>query len=181
MKRFFKCLGAVSCAGLAWWSAGPEVLVSSRARGLKDIGLEIQYAGRPFSGVLYGFYKNRRPKQLTFVWRGRRIGTEYSWHSNGQIAFVAPYREGRRHGVWKQWYADGGVRAYRTYVDGAIDGEYWTWHGNGVVSDYRVFDKGKLLVFKSFISDGKPYYNYVYHQGKRVGLQGGDFCKTKRL
>ena len=80
----------------------------------------------------------------------------------------------------KLWYRDGKVQALKNYVNGLADGEFWGWHHNGEVSDYHVFKAGKQTIYKSFISDGKPFYNFVFDGNKTVGLKAGSFCKTKK-
>ena len=75
------------------------------------------------------------------------------------------------------WYEDGSVKSLRTYIDGVIDGEMWTWHPNGNLADFNLYDHGKEITHKSWVFDGTPFYNYVYQDGKKVGMLGGEFCR----
>jgi len=140
-------------------------------------GEDTTFVGHPFTGIAYSLYRDYRPQHVQFFFRGKQIGTEYLWYPDGTIMAERPYKSGKPHGRWKMWYEDGSVRSLRTYVDGVIDGEMWGWHANGQVSDFNVYDHGKEITHKSWISDGTPFYNYVYQDSKRVGMFGGDYCK----
>lgn len=159
-------------------------LIGSHMRSPRDAqlvanGEQLHYRGVPFTGILYAAHPNHWPQQFALVWRGEKFGAEYLWYANGAVRAMQSYRQGVPHGAWQQWYPDGRVKALRHYVDGASDGQYWTWHANGTVADFRVYDHGRELLYKSFISDGKPFYNYVQRDGERVGVQGGGFCKSR--
>jgi antitoxin component YwqK of YwqJK toxin-antitoxin module len=133
--------------------------------------------GHLFTGAAYSLYTDHRPHHLQWFWRGKIVGTEYLWYPNGGLMAVRPYLAGLPQGQWKMWYEDGKVKSLRVYVNGVIDGEMWAWHPNGRVADFNVYNHGHELTHKSWISDGVPYYNYVYQDGVKVGMLGGDFCK----
>ena len=48
---------------------------------------------------------------------------------------------------------------------------------NGNVAQFTAFEDGQETAHKSWIADGTPFYNYVHRDGRRVGVQGGEFCK----
>ncbi len=133
--------------------------------------------GKIFSGVVYSLYEDYWPQQIQFYWRGKIVGTEYLWYPKGKIMAIRPYHNSLPHGQWKMWYEDGRVKSLRTYVDGVIDGELWGWHENGQVSDFGFYKLGKEVTYKSWISDGTPFYNYVHLNSSRIGMFGGEYCK----
>lgn len=135
------------------------------------------YKEQRFTGIAYSHYTNYRPQHVEFFWEGQHIWQELMWYPNGVVMAERPYRKGLPHGAWKMWYEDGSVKSLRHYRDGVIDGEMWGWHANGQVSDFNVYDHGKEITHKSWIADGTPFYNYVYQDGIKIGMLGGDFCK----
>jgi antitoxin component YwqK of YwqJK toxin-antitoxin module len=143
-------------------------------------GYGYNFNGAPFSGIAFDMYENWRPKHLQIFWKGKFLATEYLWYHDGQQMAERPHKDGLPHGQWKMWYPDGSVKSLRTYEDGQLTGEMWGWHSNGQVSDFNLYDKGQEISHKSWVSDGTPYYNYVYYQGKKVGMKGGEFCKPLR-
>lgn len=137
--------------------------------------------GKAFTGMSYQLHGNKQLYKIQFFINGKQVETEHRWYSNGVKWQEAQYKDGNLHGTLKVWYRDGKVRMLRSYIDGEAHGEFWGWHPNGVVSEYHKFEMGKQIIYKSFISDGKPFYNYVFRDNKTVGLKAGDFCKTKKL
>jgi antitoxin component YwqK of YwqJK toxin-antitoxin module len=79
------------------------------------------------------------------------------------------------------WYQDGSAKSLKTYVNGQIDGESWAWHGNGQLSDFNLFKLGEEISHKSWVFDGTPFYNYVYQNGEKVGMKGGEYCKRSEV
>lgn len=154
-----------------------QVVVEESDARLALSGYGSVLSGKPFTGIAYSRYRHFRLQHLVFFWNGKITGTEYLWYPNGTVMAERPHRAGLPHGQWKMWYEDGSVKSLRNYVDGVIDGEMWGWHDNGQVSDFNVYDKGKEITHKSWVADGTPFYNYVYQDGHKVGMRGGDYCK----
>lgn len=144
---------------------------------LEQTGVDFQWKGRPATALVYGFFGNHKLKTVFLVWRGQRVGTEYIWHDNGQLMAQRSYSQGIPDGVWKLWHEDGSAKSLKTYKMGLVDGTSWAWHGNGQISDFNLYVNGQEVTHKSWISDGTPYYNYVYQDGRKVGMKGGEFCK----
>ncbi len=144
---------------------------------LEQTGYGYSQKGKPFSGILLDTYENGRPKHFQMLWQGKFFATEYIWYPDGQRMAERPHKDGLPHGDWKMWYPDGSVKSLRHYKEGQITGEMWGWHSNGQVSDFNLYENGQEISHKSWIADGTPYYNYVYYQGKKVGMKGGEFCK----
>lgn len=161
------------CASIIWLVAVPD-----RDPSLALHGNEVYRDGSPFSGVVYRFHTTGYPARIYLVWQGKRWGTERIWYDNGNLMLERPHRDGIPDGYWRQWYRDGKVKSLKQYKAGRVVGEVWGWHANGQVSDYNRYDQdGQELSHKSWIADGTPYYNYVYQNGRKVGLTGGRFCK----
>lgn len=144
---------------------------------------EMQYQKQAFTGAAYELHPNKQLSRLIFYWKGKRVGSERQWYPTGDLWVEKQYRNGLLQGESRQWYDSGRVKSLGHYDQGQPHGEFWGWHPNGNVSDYNLYDHGREITHKSWISDGKPFYNYVYQDGKKVGVKGGQFCKlrSKRL
>lgn len=152
-------------------------MVRATNNGLSISGYQTLYQGQPFSGVLFDFYENHQVRLVTFFWKGLREGIAYDWYDNGVMLRSQAYLHGQQHGITRMWYPNGQSKYWGQFDHDLPDGEIWGWHPNGRVSDYNLFRQGKEITHKSWISDGKPYYNYVYQDGKKLGIRGGEFCK----
>lgn len=177
-----KTLFVVFFTVVAFAYVGHQHTLEFGASGFNYIPWETTYNNKPFTGITYKFHPDSWDiYKLQFFWRGKQELTEHRWFKNGVKWQEFEFKNGLRDGVYKSWYKTGKVQTYKTYVKDQVHGEIWGWHPNGEVSDYHVFAHGEQIVYKSFISDGKPYFNYVYRNGKRVGMQGGDYCKVKKV
>ncbi len=156
---------------------GSRFFIAEQDPELIFVGPGYRYKNHPATGIVYELYGNHRIKHLFFLWQGALLGTEYAWYDTGALMAVRSYKDGLPHGVWKMWYEDGSAKSWKPYLDGEVEGEVWGWHPNGQVSDFNFYQAGRELTHKSWVSDGTPYYNYVYQDGKKLGLKGGDFCK----
>ncbi len=144
---------------------------------LKPLGYDTHYRNSPLTGLVYSQYSDGSLKRLMFFLGGKKVGTERIWYPNGMLMVERPYWFGQPDGEWRQWYQDGSVKSLKVYTNGIIDGESWGWHSNGQISDYNRYEAGREISHKSWVFDGTPYYNYVYQDGHKVGIRGGDFCK----
>ena len=56
-----------------------------------------------------------------------------SYHENGQVSVMRPFKKGVPHGKW-QWLGEEGSRdTIRVYKDSLLDGKSRAWHTNGVL------------------------------------------------
>lgn len=140
-----------------------------------------QLAGEAFSGMSYAFHENGQLYKIQFFLDGKQVGVEHRWYGSGEKWVESEFKNGKPHGQMRMWYPNGQVKFLKHYNMGKAHGEFWGWHPNGVVSDYHVFDGDRQSIYRSYIADGKPFYNFVYTEEGRQGLQGGSFCKTERL
>lgn len=147
---------------------------------LEARGIEYVYRGSTFTGFLFERFPSGALHRLTYVWQGKRIYKEIHWYANGQRWAERDYRRGIPHGEFKQWYENGRPKSIAYYKDGLAEGEMWVWDKHGGVNEFRLSKAGEEVAYKAFTFDQKTYYNYVYRDGERVGVQAGEFCKTGR-
>jgi len=139
------------------------------------------YKGRPYTGFAYETWIGRRRlHKLMYFIGGHKTGTERHWYDSGNLWIEREYSKGLPHGEWRQWFESGKVKALGYYTNGQSDGEFWSWYDNGQLAEYNVIKAGQDVTQKTFIKDGAIYNNYVYHNGERVGVVGGEFCKVNK-
>ena len=65
-----------------------------------------------------------------------------SYHENGQVSVMRPFKKGVPHGKW-QWLGEQGSRdTVRVYKDSLLDGKSRAWHPNGVFLFEQIFKGG---------------------------------------
>jgi antitoxin component YwqK of YwqJK toxin-antitoxin module len=186
MHRLPMIKAVLSIAALTTAGAGAVLasfLVHVDDPRLKLVTYDYEWEGRPANAIVYSFYTNHRPKEFFILWQGKKRGTEYIWYDNGQLMTERPHAEGLPHGDWKMWYENGAAKSLKTYELGRIVGEAWSWHPNGQIGTYnRYAGTGEREdTHKAWIPDGTVYYNYVYQNGHKVGVKGGEFCKRLEI
>ena len=134
--------------------------------------------GLPYTGFVFEFGPKWSLKSWVPYVMGKKWGREIHWHPSGQRWLEREYVKGVPQGQFKGWHANGKAQMLMHYVNGNIDGERWTWHANGQVAEYALFKDGKEIAAKAWIADGKPFYNYVYQKGVKVGIKEGEFCRV---
>ncbi len=173
--RIFKLLAVtiLVTAGIIWF--GNVRLVKSGAKDLTVVPMGFQFNQKPLTGAVY-IWEAGRLSSLILVWNGLRHGPDIQWYANGQRFVERHYRHGMEWGIHKAWYEDGSVRSLKSFEGGQAHGEFFEWHSNGQPSQFIVYDHGKEIAAKSWSAGGKPFYNYVWRNGSRIGLEGDRFC-----
>lgn len=141
---------------------------------------DTRWRGRPFTGVAYEPHRWNQLYRLAFFLGGRQVLKELHWYPSGARWIENDFAGGLPHGLFRMWFEDGKAQALARYDRGERHGESWGWHRSGRVTHYARYERGRELAFKTWTFDGKPYFNYVYQDGRKVGVQGGDFCKTRK-
>lgn len=158
----------------------PIRFVSENDRALALAPFGYTYQAKPFTGIVYNISRQWRPLRLTFVSDGKLNGADIHWYDNGQRSIERHYAAGMESGEHKAWFQDGAVKFFKTFVAGVPHGEFYEWHSNGQLAQYVLFDHGKELAAKSWTAGGKPFYNYVWDENFRIGLQGDRFCSPRK-
>jgi len=140
-------------------------------------GPRLLWKEEPFTGLIFRLHPNYRPEFLATYYSGARHGWEISWFVDGTKSRQRAYQGGLYHGVSQTWHANGRISTWRTYDHGLADGEQWAWGRDGQVLEYNRYQKDQELVHRTWTFDGKPFHNYVFQNGDKVGVQGEQFCK----
>jgi hypothetical protein len=172
--------GLVLVFGIAF-SAGVRA-VGLYSPDLQVIPFGYQYQHRPLTGIVYEFYRGHGLAKITVLFRGKRHGPEIHWYDNGQRWIERHYRDGLETGIHRAWYPDGSVKFLKSFSnEGVPHGEFYAWHSNGRLAEYTRFVNGQEIATKSWTGGGKPFYNYIWRNGKRVGLQGDTYCEPRKV
>ncbi len=182
LRRFFLFLIITSSITItaAIWSLNVQV-AEWNSPDLRRIPLGYEYKSKPLTGLVYEFYPGKKLAKLGFLYKGKRQGPEIYWYNNGQRWVERHYQAGLDEGIHKVWYADGKVKSLKHFIKGVPHGEFYEWHDNGNIAQFIEYDHGKEIVAKSWTGGGKPFYNYVWRDGTRIGLEGDTYCSPKRL
>jgi hypothetical protein len=179
VHRLLKLAAPLALAALALaWIYFP---VEEGNPGLGRQGAERVYHGAPYTGATYSLHANGRLHELRFYFRGRQEWKEFHWYPSGARWVERDFHRGLPHGEFRTWYENGAPKSVIEYRNGVSEGEAWAWNIHGRLIEYIRYEAGNERAHKSWTFDGKPYFNYVYQNGRPTGVQGGDFCRSKKL
>lgn len=139
------------------------------------------YRGKPFGGIIYILRDNFWPTKIALFYQGKRHGAEIHWYPNGQRWIERQYEEGREKGTHMAWYPDGSVKYIKHFHQGKPHGDFMDWHSNGTLSQFVRYEHGREIAAKSWTAGGKPFYNYTWRNGERVGIEGDSFCSPRSI
>lgn len=78
---------------------------------------------KPFNGIAFSSYDNKRVKQVTWYKNGMKHGSQYVWYPDGKPLLFSNYKFGHLNGRFKGWYQFGGV-IYDMYMkDSSFGGD----------------------------------------------------------
>ena len=81
------------------------------------------YNNKPFTGVAFAFYSNKRLKLAAEYKNGMKHGLMYVWYPDGKSQMLTYYRYGHINGRFKGWYQFGGVVYNLVLRDGHYTGD----------------------------------------------------------
>jgi antitoxin component YwqK of YwqJK toxin-antitoxin module len=177
MKLLFKvcALGLILAATTACQKRiqrpGPEVAMS---------GSYLMHRGKRFTGIVETYLEAVNVRRETPYRNGLIDGAEEEYAANGQLVARRIYSANVKTGVHETWFEDGRRSSHIEYSKGEYDGESWEWHRSGALAMYARFEKGRCLGKKRWREDGSIYMNYVFPEGRAVGLPGAKLCLQVR-
>ena len=135
-----------------------------------------------YTGEIAKYYKNGKKYTSRNYLKGKKNGSHYFWHPNGQIGGIENWNEGKRSGEWKSWYKNGQIKSQGKSRNGLDEGKWKSFYDNGQLKSSGFFLNGKQhglekqfhyngmhkvdLIFKN----GVMNCNYIVHDslGKKV-------------
>lgn len=154
--------------------------VPAESSQLSTTAFGYDYRGQPLSGVVYQGHLWKDLSRITVLWEGKRYGPEILWYGNGQRFVERHFNAGLEVGRHLEWFPDGRVRSLKSFENGLPSGEFFEWHPNGQLAQYIKYDNGREIVAKTWTSGGKPFYNYVWKDNRKIGLEGDRFCSPQK-
>jgi len=127
-----------------------------------------------FSGKLRRF--NGQIEKIIEYKNGLKQGVERHFYPSGILFKEQFYREGKPIGNHREWFKNGKKKRLTQFKNGQHHGDYIHWYDNGQVYIYTKYDNGQIQGHKLWRKNGRIYANYVYKNGKRLGLTGGKLC-----
>lgn len=160
--------------------AVPQIIVDEADQNFRKVAGTLQRFHFPFTGIVYSTYSDASLRRFATYWMGNKFGEELYWHPNGNRWIERHYSNGVPDGFQYSWYPNSAPNYRKEYDHGTPVGELWSWFETGNIASYVRYENGKSVTYKTWTFDGKPYYNYVWQDGQRVGIVGGDFCKKRK-
>ncbi len=151
--------------------------VTATDQNLSYEGVFLVYKKEKFTGLLVTEFEVNGVLRKTPYVNGILEGKEEEIFPNGQIASERFYKEGRRVGVHRGWFENGQIRFQYEYEDGLMHGSLWEWNPKGELYSYAKMNKGEEVGRKVWREDGQIYANYVFRNGRTIGLPGAKLCR----
>ena len=156
-------------------------IISLSSKDLKRVPKGFLFKDQVFTGLIYDFHSNRKLSDLAFVLRSKKHGYELQWYDSGQRFIERHFWLGDQSGTHYAWFENGNVRSIKKFKDGVADGDFFDWHPNGQLAQFIHYERGIEISAKSWTARGKPFYNYVWFEGSRLGFEGDTFCSPRKL
>lgn len=100
----------------------------------------------------------------------KKIETEYSYHSGGELFRSRPRVNGAIQGLEKDYYPSGKIKAQRNYVDGKKNGNAKGFYENGQVQGDWEFKDGVPVAATIYHPNGKVNLEHQFENGRLNGL-----------
>jgi antitoxin component YwqK of YwqJK toxin-antitoxin module len=83
-----------------------------------------------------------------WFYKGKRIGKNWQYYTNGNIYSIQRFKDGDWHGIQEYYYDNGQKKTILNYTHGLLDGKIQLFHPNGLLAKEVYFDAGKLHGFE---------------------------------
>ena len=77
------------------------------------------------------------------VENGKINGYGKQWYENGQLRYVANYKENKIYGLGKTWHENGAIYREINYLNGEWNGKYKKWYKSGAIEEESNYVNGK--------------------------------------
>lgn len=100
--------------------------------------------------------------------------SEYiSYYENGNIKYQGEYISDKKNGKWINFYESGKTKSITFYdSDGDLRDTSYEYYENGNLAEIAVYKKeGKNGALKSYDTDGKIHYEYIYKNNAPISIK----------
>ena len=105
--------------------------VNTEGVELRDGIAYLRGSDTPYTGKIYGLYKNGRKLAEGNYKDGKQEGLTVEWHENGLKKAEANFNDGKQEGLAVEWHENGLKKAEGNWKDGKQEGLAVKWHENG--------------------------------------------------
>jgi antitoxin component YwqK of YwqJK toxin-antitoxin module len=142
---------------------------------------QLFYRGFVYSGIVEERYQQIGTIRETRFQNGFPNGIQIEYlESSGQKLAKREFVNGENSGIHEGWFENGGRRFHYEYANANPNGDFWEWHRSGHPSLFARFENGRLIGKKMWREDGKIYMNFVFPEGRPVGVPGVKLCYQVR-
>ena len=106
-----------------------------------------------YNGVIEIYYSDSQLKSLRKYSDGKKYGKHQGWWENGNQKYEYYFKNDQNVGQHMQWHSNGQLFVVKNFKNGVEEGEQKAWDQNG-----------NLM------------YKYIYHEGRKYGIQGSIVC-----
>ena len=106
--------------------------VNTEGVELRDGIAYLRGSDTPYTGKIYGLYKNGRKLAEGNYKDGKQEGLTVEWHENGLKKAEANFNDGKQEGLAVEWHENGLKKAEGNWKDGKQEGLAVKWHENGL-------------------------------------------------
>ena len=112
-----------------------------------------------------------------FIRDSQYTGIIEIYYPNNQLKSLREYSGGKKYGKHQGWWENGNQQ-YEYYFDNDQNiGKHIQWHSNGEVFIVKNFENGvEAGEQKAWDQNGNLMYKYIYHEGRKYGIQGSIVC-----
>lgn len=163
-----------------WYSLSEfsdKLEVSAQDPDLKFKEEGLFYKDKIFSGYIVNTFEANGVTRKTPFENGILEGRELETFLDGSLATERNYKNGQREGMQRGFYPNGNPRFEYNYEEGLLHGILKEWDSEGNLYSVTKMEKGQEVGRKVWREDGQIYANYVFKNGKLVGLAGGKLCR----
>ena len=123
----------------------------------------------PYSGDVFGLYKNGQKEYEGTLKDGELDGKVTEWYENGQKQYEETWKNGKEDGKWTDWYENGQKEYEGTYKDGKLDGIWVKWYKNGQKKYEGTYKDGESIEARQWFEDGILWYEQYQTDDVQTG------------
>ena len=109
--------------------------------------------------------------------RDRYNGVIEIYYSDSQLKSLRKYSDGKKYGKHQGWWENGNQKYEYYFKNDQNVGQHMQWHSNGQLFVVKNFKNGvEEGEQKAWDQNGNLMYKYIYHEGRKYGIQGSIVC-----
>ncbi|MEC7822200.1 MAG: hypothetical protein VYA20_00420 [Candidatus Neomarinimicrobiota bacterium] len=112
-----------------------------------------------------------------FIRDSQYTGIIEIYYSDNQLKSLRKYSDGKKYGKHQGWWENGNQKYEYYFKNDQNVGQHMQWHSNGQLFIVKNFKNGiEEGEQKAWDQNGNLMYKYIYHKGRKYGIQGSIVC-----